>query len=343
MVLGHVNNTDALINSLQLNIRRILDPLFPEHGRFILLDFPNHANVGDSAIWLGEMSYFRNTHNRFPAYVADTEYFVEDICRVALNGGTIFMHGGGNFGDLWPKFQHFREDIIRSFRDCKIVQLPQSIHFDDPKNVARSQDVINSHPDYTLLVRDHESLEFARKHYACKVDICPDLAFFLGRIARPVMSELYDAFCLMRTDKEKSVEVCDDLAAYDSRLSIQKEDWLDEPNHLFMRMRKSTIFHLPFLGLKAFDKNRQRELLYRRLASDRLKRGVARLSTGRVVITDRLHAHILSILLDIPHIRLDNSYGKISNFANAWTADSDICYSAQSFEEALEQIEDICA
>ncbi len=81
-----------------------------------------------------------------------------------------------------------------------------------------------------------------------------------------------------------------------------------------------------------------RELLYRRLAKNRLNRGVSRLSTGRAVITDRLHAHILSILLGTPNIYLDNSYGKISNFAETWTNDLDICHSAQSFEEAFEKL-----
>ena len=45
------------------------------------------------------------------------------------------------------------------------------------------------------------------------------------------------------------------------------------------------------------------------------------LSTGGLVVTDRLHAHILSLLLDIPHVLLDNSYGKVAGFADQWTGD----------------------
>lgn len=43
------------------------------------------------------------------------------------------------------------------------------------------------------------------------------------------------------------------------------------------------------------------------------------LSKGSVVLTDRLHGHILSILIVKPHVIVDNSYGKISDFYQAWT------------------------
>ena len=39
---------------------------------------------------------------------------------------------------------------------------------------------------------------------------------------------------------------------------------------------------------------------------------IAMLSTGRVLITDRLHSSILAFLLHQPHVYLDQMYGKIS-------------------------------
>lgn len=333
------SNTDEIIASLQLKIREVIDPLFPEDGKFALLDFPNHSNVGDSAIWLGEIEYFKKVHNAVPSYVSDINYYVEDEFCAALGGkGTIFMHGGGNFGDIWPHHQDFREKILNDFRDFRVIQLPQSIHFDDLENIKRSQEVFNAHPDFHLIVRDQKSLDFVQEHYTCKSYLCPDMAFYIGRIKKPIASPLYDAFCLMRTDKEK-VEGGVGEGTVREGLTVQCEDWLHEGSDLFVETRRGTMLLLLFvLGLKALDKNRQRELFYRRMAKRRLDRGVGRLATGKIVITDRLHAHILSILLDIPHIRLDNSYGKISNFAKAWTSDSTISRRADSFAEALKKI-----
>jgi exopolysaccharide biosynthesis predicted pyruvyltransferase EpsI len=40
----------------------------------------------------------------------------------------ILLHGGGNFGDVWPGFQRFREQVIRESPNRRIIQLPQTIH-----------------------------------------------------------------------------------------------------------------------------------------------------------------------------------------------------------------------
>jgi pyruvyl transferase EpsO len=58
------------------------------------------------------------------------------------------------------------------------------------------------------------------------------------------------------------------------------------------------------------------------------------LSAGRVVVTDRLHGHILSLLLGIPHVVLDNSYGKLHQFVAAWTESSPLVHTAQTPDEA---------
>ncbi len=45
-------------------------------------------------------------------------------------------------------------------------------------------------------------------------------------------------------------------------------------------------------------------------------------SRGRVVVTDRLHGHIFCILMGIPHVILDNSYGKLMSFHQTYTYDA---------------------
>jgi pyruvyl transferase EpsO len=49
-------------------------------------------------------------------------------------------------------------------------------------------------------------------------------------------------------------------------------------------------------------------------------RGLRLLSAGHVVVTERLHGHVLCLLAGIPHVVLDNSYGKVRAFVEAWTA-----------------------
>ena len=322
-------NTQSVITQLQNNIHSAIGPLFPASGEYALLDFPNHANVGDSAIWLGELEYFKRHFDATPSYVSQNARHCSESLRKAIPQGTLFLHGGGNFGDIWPKHQLFREQIIKEFPDRPIVQLPQSIHFQDPAMLQQAKLIINAHPNFTLLVRDHKSLAIAQENFTCKIKLSPDMAFALGD-QTGLVTPTRDLLLLLRTDSEKAPSQMEGVQIPSS------EDWLDEDSTLEAKTRKEIIFSLPFkLGIHAFNKNAQRELLFRRLAQIRVLRGLMQIQSARFVITDRLHTHILSLLSHRPHIALDNSYGKISNFIEAWTKESLITQRAQTLDEAL--------
>lgn len=53
-------------------------------------------------------------------------------------------------------------------------------------------------------------------------------------------------------------------------------------------------------------------------------------------MTDRLHGHVLALLIDYPHMVLDNAYGKISAFYRTWTRASDGAVLCDDPREALE-------
>lgn len=91
---------------------------------------------------------------------------------------------------------------------------------------------------------------------------------------------------------------------------------------------------------------------YNAMAMERVRAGCALLAHGRVVVTDRLHAHILSLLMGIPNVLLDNSYGKVRRFYDEWTSSSPLTHFAQTPEEAFAiarellsrlQLDDRCA
>jgi pyruvyl transferase EpsO len=73
-------------------------------------------------------------------------------------------------------------------------------------------------------------------------------------------------------------------------------------------------------------------------AASQLRQGVRLLSRGEVVVTDRLHGHILCLLLDIPHVVLDDRNSKVGTFRSAWTAEARSVRTAASMSEAREQV-----
>ena len=301
-------NADQLVGELADHFASVLDAVLPS-GKLALVDFPDHSNVGDSAIWLGEMTYLRQ-RGRLPAYYSAIADFDDNACRAAIGDGPILIHGGGNMGTLWPKHEAFRLHLLRTHRGQPIIQMPQSIHYADPAAAAEMADAIREHGRFTLLVRDARSLAFAERHFDCTIRLCPDAALMLGRQQRAPAS--VPVFALLRTDHERALGGVDALPA-----GVAADDWLEEDPAQKRRLRLS----LKLGRLFNRDPMAQRAARQQRLAEWRFQRGLAMLSAGELVVTDRLHAHILSLLLDIPHVLLDNSYGKVAGFADQWTGD----------------------
>ncbi len=316
------------VSSLKRRLEKILEPILPRDNDYALLDFPNYSNVGDSAIWLGERRLLRRL-GASVGYTTDFASYSPERLRACR--GTILLSGGGNIGDLWPAIQHFRETVIRTFPDRTVIQLPQSIHFKEKASLTRARAFFNAHPDLTLLLRDHRSLEIARNEFRARSILCPDMAFALGFLNRPD-PPTQDIVWLSRTDIESARNPVDAPHA-----GVDRGDWLeDEPsvvqraNEFLTRRVRRRPWIFPWLS-------RPLSLTRDRLAGRRLRRGCRFLGRGRVVITDRLHGHILSLLLGIPHVILDNNNGKLRSFYETWTKDSGLAVWADSPADALEQ------
>lgn len=57
---------------------------------------------------------------------------------------------------------------------------------------------------------------------------------------------------------------------------------------------------------------------------------------ARVVISERLHGGLAALLCGIPHVLLDNRYGKNFGVYNEWVRNEDVTKLASNGEEALE-------
>lgn len=313
------------IAALRAILEGILPPLADARGGYALLDFPDYSNVGDSLIWLGELAWFEQTVGRRPDYVCTTHGFQPDALRRAVPEGPIFLSGGGNFGDIYPRFQAFRHAVLEAFPGRRVVQLPQTLHFSSKANVAETRAAIKAHGNFAMMVRDRASFEFAQEAFDCEVHLAPDMAFCMGPLSRPT-APVRDAVALLRTDTERAPHANADLSQYPQ---IQATDWL-LPNAR------------PSLGQRIANRldrmMRSAEVRFAETAARERQRGMQVLGSGRTVVTDRLHGHILSILMGIPQIAIDNSYGKISGFYEAWTNETEGVRLASSLTEALEML-----
>lgn len=318
--MNHLVRESGLRKIIESTLIEIIPPSSP----VALFDFPNYSNVGDSAIWLGVERYLTGNNHKI-IFADDLKARGYSLPKFPTNV-IICIHGGGNFSDLYPKHQKLREKLLSAYPNNRIVQLPQSLYFKSVEDQTKISDAMNRHKDFHLIVRDYESRNIAAKIYNGPTYLCPDMALYLQ--ALPKLPEpQHIGVGLLRTDIESTITK-----------SRQYEglwvcDWLEEQSYLGKLVDITSKFERLVTNNRM---NRGRRRIYTFAAQSRLKRGCGVLSSGKWVVTDRLHGHILCTMMDIPHVVLDNSYGKIANFRRAWgTGDNGLCRSASSVEEAV--------
>ena len=272
------------------------------------VNFPHYGNVGDSAIWLAEEAMIAARGNvykvRLPTFAAAERFFQ----RNGAEAVTVILPGGGSFGSLWPYEHERRLRLMERFTTATFVQMPQSIHFFDDLLLRRTQDALRKVRHFTLFVRDRASLEFARLHLKCEVQLVPDSAFFL-ELAMPETVNR-QRIHIIRGDREgRATDLHTSLDRYWTKDS--------KPIRRLTKCARWVSRVCPRTSLES--------MLYRRIADARLLKGVDLLASGQGIITDRLHAHILCVLLGIPHVIVDTEQGKIRNFLETWTGDVSYC------------------
>jgi len=323
------NRDHELIASLTRTVEQVLEPLVPRDDGVALVDFPHTANVGDSVIWLGTIAWLARSGRGAPRYAcSDLTYDRRAMAR-RLGGGTILISGGGNFGDLYESHQRLRERVIADFPDQRIVQLPQTIQFGSAEALARARGVMDRHPRLTLLVRDQRSLELARAEFRAPSLLCPDMGLCLGTLRRP-SAATRPIVWLSRGDKEAMAE-----APFQASPGIGRVDWVTDDPRTTIRLNRRLgrwLRHRP--GLRPWF-SPWLGVTFDRVARLRLERGMRILSDGEMVVTNRLHGHILCLLLGIPHYVADNSYGKVRDFHEAWTLGSKLTRFCETQAEAL--------
>jgi pyruvyl transferase EpsO len=328
------NRRVAAITGLQGLVRDAIAGVVPRGTRVALLDFPAYGNVGDSAIWLGQLAALRHAGARVAYAASAAGYDAAELRRnLHPDHGVVLLSGGGNLGDLWPVHGELRRKVLTELRDYRVVQLPQSIHFGDDRNRDGLRSLLRGHPSFTLFVRDQPSRAVAESGLEHPVVLCPDMVFALGPLSRPSAPER-PVVWLSRNDQEGPG------AGADRPDDPPREDWVDEPaGSGSLIERAASRWKRLGGGISAGMDAR----LLRARAELRLRWGARLLARGHVVVTNRLHGMILAMLLGIPHFVSDTKQGKIGAFHRTWLADAMPGVLCDSEAEALNRARALAA
>ena len=280
----------------------------------MLFDFSPSENKGDSAIVVGEAMLLRkfNIEIIFACTIKSCGKHLNDAEKLSKQHTSkelvILFHGGGNVIG-YDNIDKLRFEEIPHFMHFKIIMFPQSIILRrGNEHIQLCQKMYSSHPNLTFIWRDTVSYRLGKKLFPKTQSLLsPDIAFQMGQVKR-FMDPTQDILWIKRTDTEMSRYKS---PTYAGEYRIHVADWVQWPT-----ARGTSPMENSYLMTA---------------------NGLMFLSRGRVVVTDRLHGFILSILLNIPNVNIDNKQHKLSNYHNSWTRGLEHVCLAKSSEHALVQ------
>jgi pyruvyl transferase EpsO len=286
----------------------------PTGRRVVYLDYPMHTNAGDLLIMMGTLAFLKN--HRLSARFSGTWKNTPRRGRFPVGpDDVILLHGGGNFGDLYPYHQKFRERVIAEFPDNKIIVLPQSVHFDDTAELDRAAERMARHPDLTIFVRDTWSEGVLRPYFAERVHCVPDMAHQLwphfAALAGAPPADAARPLFFMRRDKEARPH----FAAFAPH-AAEFLDWNDIVPRAFSRVTRLFVYlaHAEYL----LGRNFRLGPAYCRLATHYVDGVLRSLNARDVWLTSRLHGSIAGLLLGKPVFVVDNAQRKLTNYLATW-------------------------
>ena len=276
----------------------------------LLLGTPDYKNIGDSAIAMAEKLFLENCGYRVLEFTAQEAIRNRDMLRALFHPhGLVTLQGGGNMGDLWPREEEVRQDLIRAFRVHPIIIFPQTVYYRDPERAAASVPVYESAGQLWIMAREETSLAIMKKLYPrTRVVLTPDMVLSLdpSHLALSCAERHGVLFC-MRDDEEKAVSSA-------ALQRLEKAVSISEPE-----IRTTDMIAADWItksGRSACVRNKMEEF-----------------RCSRYVITDRLHGMIFAAISETPCLVMSNNHHKIAA-SFQWLKDLDYIFFASDPQQA---------
>lgn len=261
-----------------------------------LLNIPSHGNMGDQLIAYAEFILLNKEYDEKRIITFSTgqlECGIKLLQKVIRPNDLVFVTGGGFLGSIYPPEEKRFQDIMRYFSSNRIFLFPQTFHYEE--NSVLLSKTIELHKKCKSLIiatRESSSYEFIKSHFFnAKVLLLPDVTTTLDFSNEEVYR---DGICICsRQDKEKT----DDSGCL---------------FNAFVRLANDRNIKIRFIDTQvpySIQKSKREEEVHKK---------VREFSSSQLVITDRLHGMLYSIITGTPVIAIDNSTKKISGAYNDW-------------------------
>ncbi len=278
------------------------DPQLKNEKKLFVFGTPTHGNLGDQAIAYAQEKFLEKYFpNVTVIEIPDihTVSYIRSAKAILHKEDIIFIHGGGNIGDLYLQVEEERREVIRSFPNNKIIQFPQSYTFTKEgggKEVVKSDKIYQRNKqNLTIVARETKSSQKFRDLFKENNHLLvPDIVLSLDE---------------RRESKRNGILLClrNDVEGI---LSGQQQSSVITA--LKEKYSQVTVTDT-VVDYRVFQQNRYEEL----------NKKWDEYRQSQVVITDRLHGMIFAAITGTPCIVFDNFNQKIQKTYFDWLQELD--------------------
>ena len=178
-----------------------------ENPKAVFLVFtPEHGNLGDHAIAQAEKTWLDSLDLPYIEVTGKTlRTWEKQNTLNGMNGRTIFIHGGGYMGTIWPESERILLKLVSQNPGSNILALPNTFYYEQSEfginELEKAINLYNSHRHLKIYAR--ESVSFRAMNQVLEhAGIAPDMVLRMNKCMRGVIRE--GCILCLRSDREKT-------------------------------------------------------------------------------------------------------------------------------------------
>lgn len=253
------------------------------------------SNMGDIAQTFCTLNWFKENYPDYTVLMCKTSMimkhksnFIYKLKKILTPDDLIFFQSGYNTHDLGGLEDLMHQVIIREFKDVSMIMLPQTVFFQTESREKQCSEVYNTHKKLLFFARDPISFEYSKKLF-------PDIETMLYP---DIVTTLIGSFA--ETHERKGIYIC---KRNDIEQFYKEEDYLELEN----KLKDIDEVHVSDTIISVSNRKIYKEL------ENYVSKIVKEFSKYRVIVTDKFHGLIFSLVANTPVIVMKTKDHKVTS------------------------------
>lgn len=274
----------------------------------------DYGNLGDVAITYAQTQFLKDSLQGYEIVdvpISKTLEAISMIKKIIKSTDVVTTVGGGNFGDLYDQIEFYRQLVVESFPNNKVISFPQTMDFSNSekgkKALLQAKKCYSKHKNMTFIAREQLSFNMMQDNFTNNtIILTPDIVMSLNKM-EPELERKGVVLCL-RDDDEKLLK------------PNEKAKLLELVDENF-KVKSNYDTHINKNNLSIDERN------------DELDKIWTAFKKAELVITDRLHGMIFCYITKTPCLVFQNNNHKVKG-SYQWIKDKSNIKLIDNFSES---------